>query len=375
MTRRWHGRATATSCSPAVHPCRGIPRPSCDGTSAQVLAQVYEGLTVLDAGSVVRPALAESWSPGGRRPTHRVRAARRPHASATARPSSAEDVRRSWLRVIDPADPSPLSSVLDDVAGAAAYSRGIGSAEDVGLRCRGPLPARGLRAAVVLLPGHRGGAHAGGRASRHRVARGRTGRRGSRSPPPERTFRSTQELGQLRLRANERYWAGAPAIDRITIVTDDGGRSNVDVFEDGAVDWTPIPPSDSSWIRYDRRLGPQLRHSEDMAVGFLGFDTTEPPFDDAGVRRAVAMAVDWRRLAGLDGEGDPPPTSIVPPGIAAARRRRLPAALRSRRRRARSWPRPATPVGPDCRRSRWRPTVSVRQPPSPRSSSVSWASR
>ncbi len=126
-----------------------------------------------------------------------------------------------------------------------------------------------------------------------------------------------QELGQIRLRGNDDYWAGPPPIERVTVVTDDGGRSNVDVFEDGAVDWTDIAPADATWIRYDRQLGPQLRHTAEMAVDYLGFDTTEPPFDDPAVRRAVAMAVDWRRLAILEGDGEAPPTSIVPPGIAS----------------------------------------------------------
>ena len=102
----------------------------------------------------------------------------------------------------------------------------------------------------------------------------------------------------------------------MTVVTDDGGRSNVDVFEDGAVDWTGISAADASWIRYDRELGPQLRYTEDMAVEYLGFDTVEPPFDDPAIRRAVAMAVDWRRLASLAGESDDALTSIVPPGVA-----------------------------------------------------------
>jgi oligopeptide transport system substrate-binding protein len=80
------------------------------------------------------------------------------------------------------------------------------------------------------------------------------------------------------------------------------------------VDWTRISPADAAWISYDRRLGPQLRHTEEMSVEFLGFDTAVPPFDDPAARRAVAMAVDWRRLAALDDPDGQPPTSIVPPG-------------------------------------------------------------
>jgi ABC-type transport system substrate-binding protein len=51
-----------------------------------------------------------------------------------------------------------------------------------------------------------------------------------------------------------------------------------------------------------------------MSVDFLAFDTSQPPFDDVAARRAVAMAVDWRRLAGLQAGASEGPTSIVPPG-------------------------------------------------------------
>ena len=54
-----------------------------------------------------------------------------------------------------------------------------------------------------------------------------------------------------------------------------------------------------------------------MVVEYLGFDTSRPPFDDPGVRRAVAMAVDWARLAAHDQSGTPAVTTIVPPGVEA----------------------------------------------------------
>ena len=101
---------------------------------------------------------------------------------------------------------------------------------------------------------------------------------------------------EVLLEANDAYWAGPPPTRRITVLTDLGDRSEVDVFEDEAADWTRISTDDAAWIRYDAELGPQLRFGEEMVVEFLGFDTTSPPFDDAAVRRAVAMAVDWRRL-------------------------------------------------------------------------------
>ncbi len=285
-----------------------------DGTSAQVLAQVYEGLTVLDAESVVRPALAESWrlEDGGRRLVFELRDGL---TFSDGSPITADDVKRSWLRVIDPAHPSPLASVLDDVKGAAAYARGEGDIEAVGLDADGRrlriefeqpasfFPAVAAVPTLAVVP----------KAIERAAAGPADGVEIAASGP---YVPVEQGDGQIRLRGNDLYWAGPPPIERVTVVTDDGGRSNVDVFEDGAVDWTGISAADASWIRYDRELGPQLRYTEDMAVEYLGFDTVEPPFDDPAIRRAVAMAVDWRRLASLAGESDDALTSIVPPGVA-----------------------------------------------------------
>ena len=67
-------------------------------------------------------------------------------------------------------------------------------------------------------------------------------------------------------------------------------------------------------ICYDQRLGPQLREGGDVVLEMLGFDTSRAPFDDPAIRRAVAMAVDWERLAAIDGEAETP-TSLLPPGM------------------------------------------------------------
>jgi oligopeptide transport system substrate-binding protein len=102
----------------------------------------------------------------------------------------------------------------------------------------------------------------------------------------------------------------------VTLVTDLGGQSPVDVFSAGTLDWTLVDPDDAAWIAYDRTLGPQLRSSADLAVTYYGFDTRQAPFNDPLVRRAFAEAVDWRRVVQLaDGNGALPATSMVPPGI------------------------------------------------------------
>ena len=58
-------------------------------------------------------------------------------ATATAAQITAQHVVDSWLRLIDPARPSPLASLLDDISGAAAYRAGSGERDAVGLRAEG----------------------------------------------------------------------------------------------------------------------------------------------------------------------------------------------------------------------------------------------
>ena len=212
-----------------------------------------------------------------------------------------------------PGRTSPLSSILDDVVGATEYTLGSITADEVGISASGNsltvdferpasyFPAVAAVPSLAVVP-----------ETIDELADGPDRRLDFVASGPYVPL--DQELGEVRLTANAAYWAGPPPIERITVVTDDGGRSNVDIFEDEAVDWTPISPSDASWVRYDRRLGPQLRHTEEMSVDFLGFDTAAAPFDDPAARRAVAMAVDWRRLAQLGELDAEVPTSIVPPG-------------------------------------------------------------
>ena len=81
-----------------------------------ITAQLFESLTAFDADLQVRPALAESWrfAEGGQQVTFHLRPDLEFSDGSPLRPS---DVVRSWLRLIDPAHPSPLASLVFDVVG------------------------------------------------------------------------------------------------------------------------------------------------------------------------------------------------------------------------------------------------------------------
>ncbi len=316
------------SCAPAAAADRPVrilagepatfdPAAQGDGGTAAVLAQFYETLTTFDADLQVRPALAESWSveEGGKRVVFKLR----PDLTfSDGSPLRASDVVRSWLRVIDPAAPSPLASLMLVVDGATDHLAGRETdAAKVGLAAddtAGTVTVDLVRPAsdfveVVASPTF-GVVPPGPKAA------------ADFKPGPDFVgsggyLPTAVSPTGMTLTANPAYWAGKPAIDTIQLVSDLGGRSAVEVFENDELDYTSIFDSDASWIAYDPSLGPQLRQVPALSTQFYGFDTRKPPFDDVRVRQAFAMAVDWRRIAKLSAASDQVSTvtSIVPPGM------------------------------------------------------------
>jgi len=279
-----------------------------DAGTASVHAQVYEGLTTFDPNSNVQPGLAASWvvSEDGQQITFQLRPSLRYSDGSEI---AAQHVVDSWLRLIDPARPSPLASLLDDISGAAAYRAGNGAREDVGLRADGDRVIVDLRrpatyflavtaspTLAVVPPSMVGQIEA--------------------NPPTVVSgayVPSVPSAEVIALTGNTSYWAGAPPLDQLELVTDFGGRSGVDVFASNEIDYVGIGAGDASWIAYDVTLGPQLRRTEGFSVSYYGFNTTTAPFDDPDVRLAFAQAVDWKRLSSLAESTSA--TSLVPPGI------------------------------------------------------------
>ncbi len=286
--------------------------------SASFISQLFETLTAVDPTLEVRPALAESWTveDEGRRVTFTLRPGLQ---FSDGTPLTADDVVHSWRRLFNPGNPSPLASLVADVVGARALLAGqTTDIETLGIR------AEGDRTVVVDL--ERGGGDLPAIVSGAPFAIVSPATTAAEIVPTPGSYVGSGAYVLERvdpdafvLIANPRYWAGEPAIRTVRMLTTLDGGSPLDAFVEGTVDVTPISYLDAGWIAYDRELGPSLRSDADLSVTYYGFDTTRPPFDDVGVRRAFAQAVDWRRLALLDTPGSSvAATGMVPAGMPGA---------------------------------------------------------
>jgi oligopeptide transport system substrate-binding protein len=281
---------------------------------AAVSAQLHETLTAYDAALQLQPALAASWdvAADGRSVVFHLRP---DLAFSDGTPITAEDVVGSWLRLIDPARPSPLVSLMIDVKGARDYLAGRErDPSTVGLR------ANGLDVEVEL---ERPGADFPAIVSApiFGVVTPTAWRDGQDAFGAGQAVSGGYSIAAVRedridLQRNERYWAGPPAIPTVRLVLDIDGRSPITAFEQDELDYTSISVVDAPWIPYDRVLGPQLRETRSLDLTYLGIDTTRPPFDDVRVRQALGAAVDWTRVVTLSAFlGQVQATSMVPPGI------------------------------------------------------------
>jgi oligopeptide transport system substrate-binding protein len=283
-----------------------------DQGDVQLLLQLYAGLTRLDENGEPYPSLAESWtvSDDGLGYTFRLRSGL---TFSDGSSLGAEDVRRSWLRILDPATGASAPDVLNVIDGASARLAG-GPEGDVGIE------APDARTLVVRL--------------RHPASHflAITATPTTFVVPPNADESSDWQTvddfvgsgpyvvdglegTEVVLRANERYVAGPPPISEIRWVTELDGDA-VTAYADDQLDLLGVASFDASWIAYDHDIGPALHLGAAYGVQYFGFDTTRPPFDDARVRRAFALALDRPRLVELaEGTSSQAASSLVPPAL------------------------------------------------------------
>ncbi|MDQ2854434.1 MAG: peptide ABC transporter substrate-binding protein [Chloroflexota bacterium] len=279
----------------------------------QFLLQMYAGLTRLDEEGHPYASLAASWSVSadGRVYTFRLRPGL---TFSDGSPLDANDVRRSWLRILDPATHSIAPDVLSIVEGATERLAGgpeagvgisVADARTLVVRLKHPaayFTAITATPTTFVVPSGARGNDDTWQSSDSFVGSGPYVARGTNGT-------------DLVLRANDRYVAGAPPIGEIRWVTDLTGDA-VTAFANDQIDLTEIGSFDAAWIAYDRDLGPALHPSAALGVQYFGFDTTRPPFDDVRVRRAFALALDRPRLVtNAEGSSGTPASSIVPPAL------------------------------------------------------------
>nr|WP_174719766.1 ABC transporter substrate-binding protein SapA [Bowmanella sp. JS7-9] len=104
-------------------------------------------------------------------------------------------------------------------------------------------------------------------------------------------FESFRKGSYIRYRRHEQYWGGDVAIDPLIYSITPRSSMRIAKLITGECDAIAYPAHSELQI-LEQRQNIVLDEKPGLNVGFWAFNTIKPPFDDARVRRALALAID-----------------------------------------------------------------------------------
>lgn len=291
------------------------------GFSEMRIAQgLFEGLTRPDprTGQPI-PGLAERWevSADGRIYTFHIRSNA---VWSTGRPITAHDVIFSWLRVLDPATGADYAGQFFYIKGAEEYYHATN--KDMALLGLCALDNRTLQVELkhpapffldlCALPAF---------AVVPREPIEKYGERwlNARALPVSGPYELVHWRlnDRVRLRKNRLYWDAANTqIELIDFLPVGAPNTALNLYQTGAADiiWdkdmVPVELLDLLLTR------PDCHRFSYLGTYFIRFNVTKPPFTDVRVRKALALAIDKRRLvAKITRAGEQVALHFTPNGI------------------------------------------------------------
>jgi len=278
------------------------PSLSEDTTSHNILLALFEGLLNYDPlTNDGIPGIAESWtvSADGKVYTFKLRKATWSDGVAI----TAKTFVDSWLRTLNPDTASPYAWLMGmAVEGADAYNCGEAGPEAVKMRAVddytfevtmvGPLPyvtSMLPHTVFAVLPMHV--------IEKYGEDWVLPGNMVSNGPFVLETWKPQEILTVVR---NPKYYdAEVVRLDRIEYYPSEEDPTRLNMYLAGEADWLNggLPPDQlrAMMTRQDFRSAPSL------TTMFYAFNHTKPPFDDANIRKSLAMAFDkelfFERLA------------------------------------------------------------------------------
>lgn len=280
-----------------------------------ILTDLYEGLVSESATGELVAAAADSWTVSEDQLTYSF-TLREDARWSNGDPLTPQDFVRALRRVAAPATGSAYSFLLQPVRHFAEVQKGSLPADQLAvfaiddrvlqIRLEEPTPQMlSVLAMPVAMPVHISADRAGVFSDASAFVGNGAYLLASRAPG-----------GPIRLRRNPGYWdAKSVAIEEVVYLPIVEPGTEFNMYRAGELDITNTVPLES--IAALRETMPDaLRIAPSLALYYLAFDVTEPPFNDAALREALSMAIDRERLVSLIGRGEQAAYGIVPPGVA-----------------------------------------------------------
>ena len=287
----------------------------------RIVSALFEGLTRLNPKTVVpEPSLADRWeiTPDGLTYTFHIRSN---IVWSTGEPITANDFVYSWVRALDPATASDYAGQLFYIKNAEDFN--AGKIKDPNLVGVHALDAQTLRVDLVhptaffldlcafqtlaVVP---------------RQAIEKYGDRWlmARPLPSSGAYElvSWRLNDKVRVKKNPRYWdATNTQVELVDFLPVGSATTALNLYETGAADviWDKdLLPTEQFDVIKQRADSHTFTY---LGTYFFRFNVTRKPFDDARVRKAMALAIDRERLTRrVTKAGELPADHLTPDGTA-----------------------------------------------------------
>jgi oligopeptide transport system substrate-binding protein len=284
----------------------------------RIAESLFEGLTSRDGAGHIVPGIAERWeiSPDGRTYTFHLRDA----VWSNGDPLTSADFLASWQRALDPATASGYADFYSYIVNAEAYNAGtlkdfsqVGvtapDAHTLKVTLNYPTPFfLDICAFSTLAPVHLASLRQWGNDWL------KPGKLVSDGPY---TLAAWRINDRVVLQKNSRYWNAAHvAFNRIDALSIQSPATAFNLFYSGVVDLTMDKSMVPAFFIDVLRTKPYYHAHTILGTYFYRFNVTRKPFDDPRVRRALALAIDKRRIVErITRAGEEPAGSLTPPGF------------------------------------------------------------
>ncbi len=289
------------------------PAISSDANSAEYILQIFSGLVKLGDKLEPAPDIAKTWDISQDSCTF-IFHLREDVVFQDGRKVTAADFKYSWERACDPATGSRVAGTyLGDIVGArevvegkAKEISGVQVINDYTLQVTIDAPKSyflskmAYPTAMVV--------------DKNNVAADGSWWRQPNGTGPFK-LKEWQQSSLLVLERNDKYYGEIASLEFVNFQMYSGNP--MDLYETGQIDVAGVY---ASYIdRVTDKAGPfynEYHVSPQLGFSWIGFNTTEPPFDDVNVRQAFTMAVDKDKIIRITlrslvqrAEG------VLPPGI------------------------------------------------------------
>jgi oligopeptide transport system substrate-binding protein len=292
-----------------------------DSTSGAIIRATFDGLTRVQEDGKAHESVAEKIDISEDRRTYTFHL--RDSKWSNGEPVTAHDFEFAWKRVLDPKTGSNYAYQLYYIKNAEKYNLGKAKAEDVGVKAlddktlqvtlENPTPFfLELTAFYTYYPVNKKVVEANpnwaGEAKTH-VGNGPF------------KMEEWEHKNKLTLVKNENYWdKEAVKLDKIEFSMVEDENTELSMFDNGELDWAGAPlsalPTDAI---------PALKDSGKMVTQPIAglymykFNTEQPPFNNAKIRKAFAYAIDRKSIIdNVTQANQQPAMGIVPPTMAVS---------------------------------------------------------